>query len=43
MNMTARLLLCALLATLALASCGPKPPPGQTDREHAQDALDQMK
>jgi uncharacterized lipoprotein len=43
MNQTTKLLLATLLAAMTLAACGPKPPPGQTDRDHAQDALDQMK
>jgi len=43
MNKTSRLLLAALLAAITLAACGPKPAPGQTDRDHANDALDQMK
>jgi hypothetical protein len=43
MNKTTQLLLSALLAAIALASCGPKPAQGQTDRDHANDALDQMK
>jgi len=43
MNKTARLLLAAFLVSMTLAACGPKPAPGQTDRDHANDALDQMK
>jgi len=40
---TTQLLLAALLTAMTLAACGPKPPPGQTDRDHANDALDQLK
>lgn len=43
MNQTLKLLLATAIAALAMSSCGPKPPPGQTDRDHAEDALGQMK
>jgi hypothetical protein len=35
---------CILAAALvALWGCGPKPAPGETDRDHAEDAFGQMK
>jgi len=43
MTQTLKLLLGALLTALAVSSCGPKPPPGQIDRDHAEDALGQIK
>ena len=43
MNKTTRMLLVVLLATITLVACGPKPTPGQTDRDHAEDALGKMK
>ena len=43
MNRTTRFLLAALAVSIFLSACGPKPDPGQTDREHAEDALDKLK
>jgi|GEM_PF-1774348 predicted small lipoprotein YifL len=43
MKRSTYLLLATLLAAIALASCGPKPPPGQPDRDHADDAFGQLK
>lgn len=43
MKKTTRFLLATLVAAIAMSSCGPKPAPGQTDRDHAEDALDQLK
>lgn len=43
MDRTVRFLLVALALAVGLGACGPKPTPGQTDREHAQDALDKLK
>lgn len=43
MKTITRFFLVALLAAIVLTACGPKPAPGQTDREHAEDAFGRMK
>ncbi|HXP89878.1 MAG TPA: hypothetical protein VN931_03000 [Fibrobacteria bacterium] len=37
------LIFAALIAAIALGSCGPKPTPGQPDRDHADTAFGQLK
>jgi len=43
MKRSAYLLLATLIAAITLAACGPKPPPGQPDRDHANDAFGKLK
>ncbi|MEK7394823.1 MAG: hypothetical protein AAB214_19870 [Fibrobacterota bacterium] len=43
MNAIPSRILCAIALTVVLlAACGPKPAPGEKDREEANKALDQM-
>jgi len=43
MNAHATRILCAIgLMSLLLCACGPKPAPGEKDREQANQALDQL-
>ena len=43
MNRTFLLFLVAALCAVALGACGPKPAPGQVDRDRADDALGRLK
>jgi len=43
MTRKATWILVALLGASFFAACAPTPAPGEKDREHAQDAIDQMK